>query len=75
MTGRDAPPDRTRRPGIEELLPPQVAEALDLLAGESTTSRSFVGGLVLGALVGAAIAGSSALRHRALWRGWRLPKR
>jgi len=37
---------------------------LDLLGGDSPRSRRFLGGIVMGALVGAAIAGSSVLRRR-----------
>jgi hypothetical protein len=36
----------------------------DLLGGESSRSKRFLGGLVAGALVGAAIAGTSFLRRR-----------
>jgi hypothetical protein len=38
--------------------------AAGLLSGDSGTSRRFIGGLVIGALVGAAVAGSSFLRAR-----------
>jgi hypothetical protein len=41
----------------------------ELLGGESKQSRRFLGGLVAGALVGAAIAGSS------IWRRIAKPKR
>ncbi len=41
-----------------------VAETAELLGGESGPSRAFLGGLVAGALVGAAIAGASLLRSR-----------
>ncbi|MHB8959345.1 MAG: hypothetical protein ACYDAN_06940 [Candidatus Limnocylindrales bacterium] len=50
-------------------LPAPIAEALELLAGETATSRTFLGGVVLGALVGAAVAGASLWRHRAPGRG------
>ncbi len=53
-------------------LPAPLAEALELLAGESATSRTFLGGVVLGALVGAAVAGASLWRHRSPGRA---PKR
>ncbi len=41
-----------------------IAEAAELLAGDSAPSRAFLGGLVAGALVGAAVAGASLLRSR-----------
>ncbi len=50
-------------------LPAPLADALELLAGESATSRTFLGGVVLGALVGAAVAGASLVRPRASGRG------
>lgn len=58
-TGGDARPEAGR---VD--LPTPLAEALELLAGESATSRTFLGGVVLGALVGAAVAGASLWRHR-----------
>ena len=44
--------------------PVRLAELADLLGGESSRSRRFLGGLVIGALAGAAIAGSVAARLR-----------
>lgn len=44
-------------------LPAPLAEVLELLAGESAASRTFIGGLVLGALVGAALAGGTLVRR------------
>jgi hypothetical protein len=41
-----------------------LGELVDLLGGESQRSRRFLGGIVLGALVGAAVAGSSLVRQR-----------
>ena len=41
-----------------------ITDLADLLGGESPRSRTFLGGLVIGGLVGAAIAGSSMLRRR-----------
>ena len=41
-----------------------LAELVDLLGGESEGSRRFIGGLIAGALVGAALAGTSLLRRR-----------
>ena len=41
-----------------------LADLSDLLGGDSHRSRRFLGGLIAGALVGAAIAGSTLLRRR-----------
>jgi hypothetical protein len=42
-----------------------LADLAELLSGDSAGSRRFLGGLALGALVGAAIAGSTIWqRHR-----------
>ena len=42
-----------------------LADLAELMSGESAGSRRFLGGLALGALVGAAIAGSTIWqRHR-----------
>ena len=41
-----------------------LTELVDLLGGESEGSRRFLGGLIAGALVGAALAGSAFLRRR-----------
>lgn len=41
-----------------------LADLAELLGGETPRSRRFLQGLVAGALVGAAIAGSSLLRRR-----------
>jgi hypothetical protein len=41
-----------------------LADLAELLAGETPRSRRFLGGLVVGALVGAALAGGSLLRRR-----------
>ena len=41
-----------------------LADLSDLLGGDSHRSRRFLGGLIAGALVGAALAGGSMLRRR-----------
>lgn len=41
-----------------------LADLAQLLGGESPRSRKFLGGLAIGALVGAALAGGSLLRRR-----------
>ena len=45
-----------------------LADLAELLAGESAGSKRFLGGLALGALVGAAIAGSTIWQRRQLRR-------
>ena len=47
-----------------ETVPARLTELADLLGGESVRSRKFLGGLVIGALVGAAVAGTAALARR-----------
>ena len=42
-----------------------LTELMDLLGGESEGSRRFLGGIIAGALVGAAVAGTALLRRRA----------
>ena len=56
----DGTPSRVK-PG--RVTAPAVDALNELLGGESTDSRRFLGGLVAGALVGAAIAGSSIWRQ------------
>jgi hypothetical protein len=41
-----------------------LADLAELLGGESPRSRKFLGGLVIGGLVGAVVAGGSLLRRR-----------
>jgi hypothetical protein len=41
-----------------------LADLADLLGGDSDRSRRFLGGLIAGALVGAALAGGTLLRRR-----------
>ena len=45
-------------------IPGGLADLGELLGGESDRSRRFLGGLIAGALVGAALAGSTLLRRR-----------
>jgi hypothetical protein len=42
----------------------QLADLAALLDGDTARSRRFLGGLVVGALVGAAVAGGSLFRRR-----------
>jgi hypothetical protein len=44
------------------------AAAAELLGGETQRSRRFLGGLIAGALVGAAVAGSVMVRRRPMVR-------
>jgi hypothetical protein len=41
-----------------------LADLSELLGGDTNRSRRFLGGLIAGALVGAAVAGTAALRLR-----------
>ncbi len=41
-----------------------LADLAELLGGDTQGSRRFLGGLVVGALVGAALAGGTLLRRR-----------
>ena len=41
-----------------------LADLAELLGGDTDRSKRFLGGLVVGALVGAALAGGSLLRRR-----------
>ncbi len=45
-----------------------LADLAELLGGESDRSSRFLGGLIAGALVGAAVAGVAALRRRSSGR-------
>jgi len=55
---------RVARIAAEPPLQGGLADLLDLLGGESEGSRRFLGGLIAGALVGAAVAGTAVLRRR-----------
>ena len=58
-------PDETRMPApVRDTAPARLAELADLLGGESSRSKRFLGGLVVGALAGAAVAGITALRRQ-----------
>ena len=56
--------DRSRATRTTDTAPARIAALADLLGGESSRSRRFLGGLVAAALEGAAIAGTSFLRRR-----------
>ena len=64
MNGRDPVPTRGDRPPTYRGPLPGLADLSELLGGESPDSRRFLRGLALGALVGAAIAGSSIWQRR-----------
>ena len=56
--------DDRRRVTTTDDAPAALVALADLLGGESSRSKRFLGGLVAGALVGAALAGTSFLRRR-----------
>jgi hypothetical protein len=65
MTGNDADQgDPIDTPGHDPRPLGGLADLADLLGGESDRSRRFLGGLIAGALVGAAVAGAALLRRR-----------
>ncbi len=55
---------RVARIAAEPPMQGGLAEIVELLGGESEGSRRFLGGLIAGALVGAALAGTAVLRRR-----------
>ena len=57
--------DERPRALTTDTVPAGLVALADLLGGESSRSKRFLGGLVAGALVGAALAGTSLLRRRA----------
>ena len=58
-------PDDTRVAApVRDTAPARLAELADLLGGESSRSKQFLGGLVVGALAGAAVAGAGFLARR-----------
>ena len=60
-------PDRSpeeRQPAAGPRPLGSLADLSELLGGDTNRSRRFLGGLMVGALVGAAVAGSAALRLR-----------
>ena len=62
MTNDDRTPVPIRPTGPRPL--GDLADLAELLAGETPGSKRFLRGLVVGALVGAAVAGGSLLRRR-----------
>ena len=63
-----APAGPQRHTGTQRPIGPRplgaLADLAELLGGESAGSRRFLGGLAVGAIVGAALAGGSLLRRR-----------
>jgi len=53
-----------RQPDATPGSPASIAALGDLIAGDSPASRRFLRGLILGAFVGAMIAGSTLARRR-----------
>lgn len=65
MAGKDADREApTATPGRDPRPLGGLADLADLLGGESDRSRRFLGGLIAGALVGAAVAGAALMRRR-----------
>jgi hypothetical protein len=62
MTDDDRTPIPIRQTGPRPL--GALADLAELLAGETPGSKRFLRGLVVGGLVGAAVAGGSLLRRR-----------
>ncbi len=58
-------PPETPDPGADEALSMSavVADLAELVSGDTRRSRRFLGGVVAGALIGAAVAGSALLRR------------
>ena len=52
----------TKRSASAETAPARLVELAELLGGESQRSRRFLGGLIIGALAGAALVGAAAAR-------------
>lgn len=64
MSGRqDDRGAKATRPDASGAKPAEQALSA-LLGGETATSRTFIAGLIAGALVGAAVAGGQLLRRR-----------
>lgn len=57
-------PGRTTGASGRDTPPRPLAALAGLLDGETPSSRRFLGGLVIGAIAGAALTGISALRGR-----------
>lgn len=68
MRGDAAERGTSDAPATRDTAGPVVDALSELLGGESPRSRRFLGGLVAGALVGAAIAGSTIWRRIAKHR-------
>jgi hypothetical protein len=65
MAGKDARGDDPAvTPGRDPRPLGGLVDLADLLGGESDRSRRFLGGLIAGALVGAAVAGAALVRRR-----------
>ena len=62
MAGERRPADDPPGAGPRPL--GSLADLSELLGGDTNRSRRFLGGLIAGALVGAAVAGTAALRLR-----------
>lgn len=62
MAGDRRPPDDPPATGPRPLA--SLADLSELLGGDTSRSRRFLGGLIAGALVGAAVAGTAAVRLR-----------
>jgi hypothetical protein len=58
------PGERRTPVPARDTAPARLTELADLLGGESSRSKRFLGGLVVGALAGAALTGIAALRRR-----------
>jgi hypothetical protein len=71
MNDEDPTPGRPGAPRVGPRPLGPVADLADLLAGDTPASRTFITGLIAGALVGAAVAGGSWIRRRGRRTGGR----
>jgi hypothetical protein len=53
-----------RRASVRGAVPARLVDLADLVGGESSRSRRFLGGLIIGALAGAAVAGAGLVNRR-----------